>query len=443
MPASGAASRMFALLSKVLNNYEQLKDKIESGPEDEDTASFLEFIGNVDRFAFSGQLREAVKNSGRDLEQLVDDKEYNVILEYLLTEKGLDYLNCPKGLIKFHSYETGVRTAFEEHIAETISYCKAPSGTGRVHFTILADHEDKFSEFAGSAISEYEKKGVKLDISFSFQSPDTDIVAVDFDNNPLRDEKAQLVFRPGGHGALLQNLAGLDSEIIFVKNIDNVVPDRLKDETVKYKKALGGYLLQLKDSMDTYLKLISSNKINSSEIEDALGFIKDRLEIEIPAGLDSKSSEEKTSFISNILNRPLRVCGVVKNEGEPGGGPFWVKDSEGKATKQIVESAQVDFNNNEQKQIWSSSTHFNPVDLVCSIYDYKGEKFDLQEFVDMNTVFITKKSKDGVDLKAMELPGLWNGSMAFWNTVFIEVPLITFNPVKTVFDLLKPEHSAN
>ena len=442
VPASGAASRMFAVLSKLLNNYEQYEDKISGDSKDNDTNSLLQFTDNINSFAFAEDLKDVIKNNGGDLQGLIDDKNYKVILEQLLTDKGLDYLNCPKGLIKFHKYEDQVRTAFEEHLFETKSYSKNSGGTAWVHFTILKEHEHKFNEYARSVISKYEGDGVKLNVSFSFQSPDTDIVAVDFDDNPLRNKDGELVFRPGGHGALLQNLGDLDAEIIFVKNIDNVVPDRLKDKTIIYKKALAGYLLDLKKNIDDYLNLISENKINDSQLEDARGFINDRLEIEIPADFEATSAEQKKEYIFNVLNRPLRVCGVVKNEGEPGGGPFWVKDLSGNISKQIVESAQVDINNKEQSRIWNSSTHFNPVDLVCSIYDCKGNKFDLDKFVDMNTVFITKKSKDGTDLKAMELPGLWNGSMAYWNTIFVEVPLITFNPVKTVFDLLKPEHQA-
>jgi hypothetical protein len=251
-----------------------------------------------------------------------------------------------------------------------------------------------------------------------------------------------LVFRPGGHGALLRNLNELNNEIIFVKNIDNVVPDRIKVEINMFKRALGGYLLDLKQTIDRYLKMIEDCTIIDSQLENAIKFIEEKLEVKIPSDINSQSnsqnnpkrSELKKEFIFGTLNRPLRVCGVVKNEGQPGGGPFWIKDSEGKISKQIVESAQVDNKDDKQNEIWNSSTHFNPVDLVCAIYDYKGEKFDLQKYVDMNTVFITKKSKDGIDIKAMELPGLWNGAMAYWNTVFIEVPLITFNPVKTVFD---------
>ncbi len=442
VPASGAASRMFAVLSRLLNNYEHYEDKISDDPKDNDMSSLLRFTDNINNFAFAQDLRNAIKYNGGYLQELIDDKNYKVILQHLLTEKGLGYLNCPKGLIKFHKYKDQSRTAFEEHLSEAKSYTKNTSGTAMVHFTILKDHEQKFNEYAGSVISKFEGDGVTLNISFSFQSPDTDIVAVDFDDNPLRSKSGELVFRPGGHGALLQNLGDLDAEIIFVKNIDNVVPDRLKDKTIKYKKALAGYLLDLKKDIDNYLNLISENKISDSQIDDACGFINDKLEIDFPADFDTKTAEQKKEYIFNILNRPLRVCGVVKNEGEPGGGPFWVRDLSGNISKQIVESVQVDITNKEQIRIWNSSTHFNPVDLVCSIYDFKGDKFDLNKYVDMNTVFITKKSKDGVELKAMELPGLWNGSMAYWNTIFVEVPLITFNPVKTVFDLLKPEHQA-
>jgi hypothetical protein len=440
VPASGAASRMFSLLSKVFYNYEHLKDKIEQSSDENEVASFLDFINQIESFAFIDELREATAKSGLDFEQLVNDKKFDLILEYLLTKAGLDYLNSPKGLIKFHRYDGITKTAFEEHLVEAINYATTAEGTARVHFTVLQEHEANIKSSLESVLNRYLTLGRNFEITFSYQKPDTDIVAVDFDNNPIRDERGSLVFRPGGHGALLQNLGELNNEIIFVKNIDNVVPDRLKKQTNLYKKALGGYLLELKNTFDAYLKLIDSNKISESEIEQALTLIRQRLEIKIPSDVDSRGSELKKEFIFKTLNRPLRVCGVVKNEGQPGGGPFWIKDSGGNISRQIVESAQVDLNSSKQKGIWNSSTHFNPVDLVCAIYDYKGQKFDLQEYVDMNTVFITSKSKDGIDIKAMELPGLWNGSMAYWNTVFIEVPLITFNPVKTVFDLLKSEH---
>ena len=448
VPSSGAATRMFGLLSKVLNDYDEFKDKIDGSSEDTEIASLLEFINQIRSFAFGGELKEAIEKSDLDLDHLISNKKFDLILEYLLTEKGLDYLNCPKALIKFHNYDSNARTAFEEHLVEAINYSKTTDNTARVHFTILQGHENKFTGFIEDELSKYEKEGVKFEITFSFQKPDTEIVAVDFDDNPLRGQDGDLVFRPGGHGALLRNLGELNNEIVFVKNIDNVVPDRLTVETNMFKKALSGYLLDLKQTIDGYLKLIDEDNISDSEIEQALTLIQQRLETKVDPDINSQSNSQnnpkrrelKKGFIFGTLNRPLRVCGVVKNEGQPGGGPFWIKDSQGKISKQIVESAQVDTKNDKQNEIWNSSTHFNPVDLVCAIYNYKGEKFDLQKYVDMNTVFISKKSKDGIDIKAMELPGLWNGAMAYWNTVFIEVPLITFNPVKTVFDLLKPEH---
>ncbi|MCH7928551.1 MAG: DUF4301 family protein [Candidatus Dadabacteria bacterium] len=448
VPSSGAASRMFSLLSKVLNDYEHYKDKIDGSSEDTEIVSLLEFVNQIVSFAFFDDLKTSIEKNGLNFDNLISDKKYDLILEYLLTEKGLDYLNCPKALIKFHEYDKDARTAFEEHLVEAIKYCKTNDNTARVHFTILQEHENKFTVFIEDELSKYEKEGVKLEITFSFQKPDTEIAAVDLDNNPIRNMNGGLVFRPGGHGVLLQNLGELNNEIIFVKNIDNVVPDRLKIETNMFKRVIGGYLLDIKQTIDRYLKLIDEGKISDSEIENAIKFIEEKLEVKIPSDINSKSnsqnnpkrSELKKEFIFGTLNRPLRVCGVVKNEGQPGGGPFWIKDSQGNVSKQIVESAQVDNKNDKQNGIWNSSTHFNPVDLVCAIYDYKGEKFDLQKYVDMNTVFISKKSKDGINIKAMELPGLWNGAMAYWNTVFIEVPLITFNPVKTVFDLLKPEH---
>jgi len=345
----------------------------------------------------------------------------------------------PKGLLKFHKYKTKSRTAIEEHWVEGASYAKHPSGTVKVHFTISPDHEQEFIKLLNNSIKEYESSlGVKLEINYSFQKPSTDVLAVDLLNEPFRDHDGSMVFRPGGHGALLENLNDCNSDLIFIKNIDNVVPDRIKSETIFYKKALAGVILSYRDRIFEYLRKLESD---SSEIliNEVVNFIQEELHY---FGLKEAHSDYKAYLIS-ILNRPIRACGMVKNEGEPGGGPFWVKDKRGNISLQIVESSQVDMENPEQKLCFAHATHFNPVDIVCMVRNYKGEKFRLPDFRDPDTGFITIKSRDGKSLKAQELPGLWNGSMAYWNTFFVEVPLITFNPVKTVNDLLRSNHVQN
>jgi hypothetical protein len=272
------------------------------------------------------------------------------------------------------------------------------------------------------------------------QSPATDTIAVDLDNNPVRDEQGHLLFRPGGHGALLANLQALAADIVFIKNIDNVVPDRLKEVTYRYKRALGGHLVYLQQQMFAYLEHLAAGKVDADVLEEIRTFARQELAIVIPPGLQHAPQHEQIRFLHDQLNRPLRVCGMVRNEGEPGGGPFWVAHPDGSLSRQIVETSQVDTALPEQRALLAASTHFNPVDLVCGVRDYRGQQFDLQRFADPNTGFISHKTYAGRPLKALELPGLWNGAMAYWNTVFVEVPLSTFNPVKIVLDLLRPEH---
>ena len=442
VPASGAASRMFSLLNKIRVDYISFKKRLTQNKLEEDDRIFLKFIGNIPDYAFCNDLEKSLLKNNMSLRELMSEKKYEIILDYVLTDKGLGYLSHPKGLIKFHRYEDDERTPFEEHLVEALSY-SISNKVARVHFTILKEHEKKIYKYIKNVLGKYKKNGIDFEITYSVQDTNTDIIAVDFENKPLRDKTGSLVFRPGGHGALLPNLNKLDSNIIFVKNIDNIVTDRLKRETIRYKKALAGLLTETKTKILNYLGLIKANKISDQQLDNTISFLNLELGIEIPKNVIHGNEEIITDFIYNKLNRPIRVCGVVKNPDQPGGGPFWVRDSSGNRSKQIVELAQVNMNNKGQSSIWKSSTHFNPVDLICDIYDYEGNKFDLQKHVDMNTVFITKKTKDGLGLKSMELPGLWNGSMADWNTIFVEVPLITFNPVKTVFHLLNNEHLPN
>jgi hypothetical protein len=337
-------------------------------------------------------------------------------------------------------YDEHFRTPVEEHLEEAALYVRDSDGRAVIHFTVSPEHMAGIREHVDHALGRYKESGIRHDVSYSLQKPSTDTIAVDMEGAPFREKGGEILFRPGGHGALLENLNDLQGDIIFIKNIDNVVPDRLKKETTAYKKALGGYLIGLQDRVFEYLGQLSGPPPGQGILKQMLRFAEEELYRIPPGGGAGLSAQEMISFLISAMNRPLRVCGVVRNAGEPGGGPFWVEHQDGTQSLQIVESSQVDMESSDQKAIWESSTHFNPVDLVCGVRDYRGRPFDLRDYVDPLTGFISIKSKDGKELKALELPGLWNGSMAFWNTVFVEVPSITFNPVKTVMDLLRKEH---
>ena len=416
VPASGAATRMF----KSLFSY------VEAGKSDQSTDQFFEQLNN---FAFAEDLKNI----------LPENADNQTIADYYLTQKGLDYGSLPKGLLKFHQYENESRTALEEHLVEGANYANN-EGNVKLHFTVSPEHLSRFLKLLNKVVPVYEEKfNVKYDISFSEQRRSTDTIAVNMDNTPFREKDGSLLFRPAGHGALLANLNDITADIIFIKNIDNVVPDRIKQPTIAYKKALAGVLLKYQDRIFDYqyqLKEWASEPL----LMELSHFFERELCVLPPLGFMGMNHNEKVMYYQKKLNRPLRVCGVVPNTGEPGGGPFWCKNSDGSTSLQIVESAQVDMDDEAQKAIFNESTHFNPVDLICSMKNYRNKKFDLMEFRDLKTGFVTQKSKDGKDLKAQELPGLWNGSMANWNTIFVEVPLITFNPVKTVNDLLREEH---
>jgi len=440
VPASGAATRMFKSLITFQDKMNQDEIRAAGEKDDPDHASHLEFIKGIKKFAFYEDLKSAMSRDGLDMEDLISSCEYGPILEYVLPSRGLGLAQIPKGLIKFHRYPETSRTAFEEQLVEATGYTTDENGLARVHFTVSPEHEASVKTHLKRIIDHYEKSGVKLEVTFSVQKPSTDTIAAEVDNRPFRGRDGRLVFRAGGHGALLENLNALKGDLVFIKNIDNVVPDRLKQETIIYKKALGGCLIELQKDIFGYLERSSKKDLEDGTIEEMFAFIRDRLCITPHDGVEQGSREEKIDYLVSRLNRPLRVCGMVKNEGEPGGGPFWVEHADRSSSIQIVESSQVDMASAEQKGVWDSSTHFNPVDLVCGVGDYKGKPFDLSKFVDPSTGFISLKSKEGKELKALELPGLWNGSMAYWNTVFVQVPIITFNPVKTVLDLLRREH---
>jgi hypothetical protein len=343
-------------------------------------------------------------------------------------------------LIIFHAYPNGDRTAFEEQLVEAIAYTEDSNYESRVHFTVSPEYRDKIKNYVEYIKKKYENK-VTLFVEYSVQKKSTQTIAYSLEHDLFVTSGGNLVFRPGGHGALIENLDDLNGDIVFIKNIDNVVPDYLKPETYLYKRLLGGYLVQLQDQIFDYLKKLE-NEIEDSLLEEITNFADEKLHIVMPDSVKAGGTAEKIQFLRSKLNRPIRVCGMVKNQGEPGGGPFWVEDDEANLSLQIVEKAQIDLSDPEQREILEQSTHFNPVDLVCGLRDYTGEPFDLSEFIDEEAGIITEKSLEGKPLKAMELPGLWNGSMAFWNTIFVEVPLITFNPVKTVNDLLRDEHQS-
>jgi hypothetical protein len=443
VPASGAASRMFKLLSSFRNSHDNItKDTLSSAAEDGDDNSklLLRFINEIRKYPFFDSLKSSMSKAGEDLERSLLKGDIKKILEYVLDNNGLNFSDTPKGLIPFHRYGNYSRTPFEEHLVEGAAYAKDKEGVVNIHFTVSQKYKSAVSQHIESVLNRYEENGTKYKIDLSCQKPSTDTIAVDLNNKPFRDKDGRLLFRPGGHGALLENLSDIKGDIIFIKNIDNVVPDRLKDTTYIYKKALGGYLIELQEEIFGYLQRLLDNDPDVEFIDGLFDFVREKLCIIPPEGIHGKPPDLKKEYLISTLNRPLRACGMVRNVGEPGGGPFWVHNSGKGISIQIVETSQMDMSSEVQNEIFHSSTHFNPVDLVCGVRDYSGKSFDLSKYVDHNAGFISSKSKDGKDLKALELPGLWNGSMAFWNSVFVEVPEITFNPVKTIFDLLRDEH---
>lgn len=436
VPASGAATRMFKSL------YEA-KSCFENGDSKEVVFAKLKDVeqvfASIQKFAFYSELKHICLTKGVDLDNPSQDG-YAVILSLILSEEGLNYGNLPKGLVKFHSYGAEDRKAAVEHLVEGAEYARSNDGSVSIHFTVSPSHLVAFEKEVAAAKSEVESAyGVTIAVTYSVQKASTDTIAVNLDNTPFRDDAGKLVFRPAGHGALLENLNEIDGDIIFIKNIDNVVPDSIKPVTVEYKKVLAGLLVEVQESIFTVLRALEANADDADALAEGR-----RLLERVGANVDSfdalSSSAERVALLRHHLNRPIRVCGMVKNQGEPGGGPFFARSSNGDCSLQIVESSQIDLKNSEQKAVFDGSTHFNPVDLVCGVKDYRGSKFDLRLFRDAKTGFISYKSKDGRDLKAMELPGLWNGAMSSWITLFVEVPLLTFNPVKTINDLLRQEH---
>lgn len=452
VPASGAASRMFKDLYEFLEKYSPETSNLEDFPAAERT------IRHIGEFAFAQELYERMKEKnikafGEILSvdyffetpfRCEDKAFYSRIVENILNADGLDYGQSPKALILFHKYKDAARTAMEEHLVEAASYCRNKDGKASLHFTISPAHYDKVSRLLAKVLPYYEQSyNTKFDIKLSFQKPSTDTIAVQLDNTPARNEEGELIFRPAGHGALIANLQETNADIIYIKNIDNVETDRLKQGDVQYKKMLGGMLVKLKREIDCVLQLLQSDKHNTETTARAEELCNSKLHLHLQNRNDFADNEEYANYLFDRLNRPIRICSMVKNEGEPGGGPFWVEDRDGNISLQIVEKAQLKLEDEKQNAILQSSTHFNPVDIVCSIKDYKGEKFRLNDFIDPSAGFISVKTQHSSKIKIQEKPGLWNGAMAKWISIFVETPIEYFNPVKTLNDLLKPAHRNN
>ena len=430
VPASGAASRMFKAMFE-----------FRDGDHDAPTTDFeCTYFERIHDFAFFPALDDACEVLyGAGVDALIADGRYRDVVSAMLDEEGLNYGQLPKGLLQFHTYPDAARTPLEEHLVEAALYATS-NGRADVHFTVSAEHRELFEQLVERVKPEYEQRfGIAYNVSFSEQKPSTDTVAATPDGEPFRNDDGSLLFRPGGHGALIQNLGDLESDIVFIKNIDNVVPDALKPVTTLWKQVIAGILVTLQRQTFAYLKCLDEGIPGRAELEEMCRFLRNDLCCEVP-GIQELGDAELCQTLRRKFNRPMRVCGVVKNVGEPGGGPFLAFNPDGSVSLQILESSQIDKHNPAYMAMFTGGTHFNPVDLVCAIRDYRGQRFDLPAYVDTATGFISDKSKNGRELKALELPGLWNGAMSDWNTVFVEVPLETFNPVKTVNDLLRPQH---
>ena len=422
VPASGAASRMFKNMFAFVD-----------APYDVPTTDFeKKYFQDIEKFAFYDALDAVcMKNLGKDIKTLLAEGQYKAVAAQMLKPEGLNYGQLPKGMLLFHKYAEGARTPMEEHLVEGALYASS-KGEAHVHFTVSHEHMDFFKAKVAEKADGFAKKyDVKYDITFSEQKPSTDTIAANPDNTPFREADGSLLFRPGGHGALIENLNEIDADVIFIKNIDNVVPDRLKPETVEWKQVIAGVLVSLQQQAFDYLRLLDQGA-SEAQLQEIAQFVEKCL------CTNPKQHKVDADYLRSKLCRPMRVCGVVKNVGEPGGGPFLTYNQDGTVSLQILESSQIDTKNEEYMKMFTRGTHFNPVDLVCAVKDYQGKPFNLPDFVDKTTGFISSKSKGGKELKALELPGLWNGAMSNWSTVFVEVPLGTFNPVKN--DLLREQH---
>ncbi|WP_375238995.1 DUF4301 family protein [Aurantibacter sp.] len=440
VPASGAATRMFKFLFNFLKTYNTKQSSINAYVNKFNATELAVFMVGLEKLPFYKSVINSTKTYFKNYDSLSGNDKLVAFIKTMLDEDKLNYSKFPKGLLPFHNYQNYVANAFEEHLYEAALYAVS-NKKAKLHFTISEKHLEQFKAACKEKQETIETKtNVIFDISYSFQSEQTDTIAVTSKLKPFRDEKNKLHFRPSGHGALLQNLNNLNADIIFIKNIDNIVVSKYKNEIASYKKILAGLLLDLQNKSFDFMRKIETKELTEPEIIEIAEFLRRQLNVIISSEFEKYSIKYQIEYLKEKLNKPIRICGMVKNEGEPGGGPFWVWNNTGTISLQIVESAQIDLNNLSQKQIIENATHFNPVDIVCGIKDYKGNVFNLDEFIDKNTGFITNKTHLGKTIKALELPGLWNGSMANWNSVFVEVPIRTFNPVKTVNDLLKPAH---
>ncbi|KAF2326937.1 DUF4301 family protein [Flavobacterium nitrogenifigens] len=439
VPASGAATRMFKFLNAFLNDFDIQEETINAYINRKKDKELAIFIIGMDKFPFFKSIDEKLREIYPDFETLERDYKNYYFIKLLLSPDNFNFANKPKAVLPFHWYETHIATPIEEHLNECIHYATS-NKVSNLHFTVSENHQELFYRGVDEVIEKIEEPaGVKINITYSYQNRSTDSITIDGENRLVKDKNGNLIFRPGGHGALIENLNNLDADLIFIKNIDNVIQNHI-DKITLYKKALAGVLIEIQQKVFSYLKAIDQNDVKENHLADIVLFLKEELNVEMSNDFSKFTFENKVNKIKELLDRPIRVCGMVKNEGEPGGGPFWVMNDKGISSLQIVETSQVDLTSKKQQAILAEATHFNPVDLVCGIKNYKKEKFDLLQFVDQKTGFIVEKSVDGKTVRSYELPGLWNGSMANWLTVFVAVPLITFNPVKTVNDLLKAAH---
>ncbi len=440
VPASGAATRMFKEWIFFHQNYKPGKDYYERFVRKNNLKTFEteleDFLDNLSAYAFYEELMTILLQQEPGFHQLDENHQVWTAIHYILSDEGLGYQKHPKAFISFHRYKNGVtKTAMEEHFVEAVEYAKGKTEFARLHFTISPQHEIQFKDLSTDLTKKYN-----VQVSYSFQKPSTDTVMVYKNNEIVRDETGKIVFRPGGHGALIENIQDLEADIILIKNIDNVQKGEKQSETLLYKKILAGFLIDLLQKNKKFLTKLKNEKPIQEELKEIENFAKNQMNIRFIDGYDMLNNSGKRKYLFYKLNRPIRVAGMVKNTGEPGGGPFWALDKNEIKSLQIVEKAQIDTNVENQKNILEKSTHFNPVDLVISIFDFEGNKFNLQEFINDKAAFLTEKSYQGKPVKVYERPGLWNGAMDGWNTVFIEVPLETFSPVKVIQDLLKSAH---
>ena len=437
VPASGAASRMFKAMFNFIEAYDPRTEQLSEYLKRTGDTAVEQFVDGIQKFPFYEEIMERIKGKHSN-----DGELAHAFVTEMLSEDGMNYGFYPKGLLPFHECKRGAATPFKEHLKEAALYAKT-DGKANLHFTISPQHEKMFKDEEAISVPRISQKtDTEFYVSYSFQKPSTDTIAVNNDNTPFRNSDGTLLFRPGGHGALIENLNEQDADVIFIKNIDNVVVEKNLEVVADSKKMLAGLLLKVQSKAYEYAAELEKKEIHPQILRDTANFLEKELNVRFPSKYDALSPEEQLAILKDKINRPIRICGMVRNEGEPGGGPFWISDAKGNVSLQIIESAQINMDDEEQAAILKNSTHFNPVDIVCGVKNHKGKKFNLLNYVDEKQGFITDKTKDGKELKALELPGLWNGAMAFWNTIFVEVPLVTFNPVKTVNDLLKLSHQA-